>query len=134
MYVRICQAGLKIPLKNEIPAAGQKRREKARRYAALFLFVFAPLPEIPCGNCGKGRFLKSVILKSDKYRAHNGNIRGVHAKRQYSLPAADLLGYERRNENYRRNTQAHRQIEVNILRDKRHGFTADKRTERQNDA
>lgn len=75
-----------------------------------------------------------IILKSDKYRAHNGNIRGVHAKRQYPLPAAYLLRYERRNENYRRNTQAHRQIEVNILRDKRHGFTADKRTERKNNA
>ena len=133
MYVRICQAGLKIPLKNEIPAAGQKRREK-RGVTPRFSPDFAPLPEIPCGNCVKRRFQKSVILKSNEYRAHNGNIRGVHAKRQYPLPAAYLLGYERRNENYRRNTQAHRQIEVNILRDKQHGFTADKRTERKNNA
>lgn len=134
MYVRICQAGLKIPLKNEIPDAGQKRRKKARRNAALFLRNLLLYPKSHAESAVKKRFLKSVMLKSDKYRAHNGNIRGVHAKRQYSLPAADLLGYERRNENYRRNTQAHRQIEVNILRDKRHGFTADKRTERQNDA
>ena len=28
MYVRICQEVLKIPLKNEIPDAGQIRREK----------------------------------------------------------------------------------------------------------
>ena len=111
-----------------------KYEEKKRGVTPRFSPGFAPLPEIPCGICGKKRFLKSVILKSDKYRAHNGNIRGVHAKRQYPLPAAYLLGYERRNENYRRNTQAHRQIEVNILLDKRHGFTADKRTERQDDA
>lgn len=29
MYVRICQAGLKIPLKNEIPAAGKYEEKSA---------------------------------------------------------------------------------------------------------
>ena len=109
-----------------------KRKSAALRRA--FLRNLLLYRKFPAETAVKKRSLKTVILKSDEYRAHNGNIRGVHAKRQYPLPAAYLLGYERRNENYRRNTQAHRQIEVNILLDKRHGFTADKRTERENNA
>lgn len=56
MYVRICQAGLKIPLKNEIPAAGQIRRKKVRRDAALFSSFLLLYPKSPAESAVKTVF------------------------------------------------------------------------------
>lgn len=56
MYVRICQAGLKIPLKNEIPAAGQIQGEKARRNAALFSSFLLLYPKSPAETAVKDGF------------------------------------------------------------------------------
>ena len=53
MYVRICQEVLKIPLKNEIPDAGQIRRKKARCHAALFSSFLLLYPKSPAETAVK---------------------------------------------------------------------------------